>query len=85
MMSDAGDSIASSIFQLQVRASEAEKGTNMDAKDPGLENKATSVTTLAELAAVSQKVIDLKKLPEYKLASETCCDQCCDDYVCSSD
>lgn len=41
----------------------------------------TVVTTLEELQAVSLKQADLDA-PEYKLAGEACCDQCCDDYVC---
>ena len=41
----------------------------------------TVVTTLEELQAVSLKQADLD-CPEYKLAGEACCDQCCDEYTC---
>ena len=50
-----------------------------------MENKEVVVVqTLADLEAACSMQTDLSG-PEHKLASEACCDQCCDDYICSSD
>lgn len=45
---------------------------------------AVVIQTLDDLEAACSVQTDLGG-PEYKLAGEACCDQCCDDYVCSSD
>jgi len=42
------------------------------------------VSTVDELESASIATADLSD-PAFKLAGEACCDQCCDDYVCSSD
>lgn len=70
------------LLQQCVISAGGKEGNHMNVSSHGTETR--SIATLAELDRVSLREASLND-PQYAQNGHACCDNCCDDYVCSSD